>query len=397
MFVSDPERQDFLAVAARQAQDNSDEIQEKKPLAVQQSKTQVVVASSASWTETLADIFADVGSKLVDVAILAFILGWEGVKIVKWMMSWRIFRIWVDLFLQFLFVSILSFLFFNVALMSALAGSLRKRSVENGSRHQALTQLQKTSFDFLHKAISCVSFWVCQTDIDSNTSGGARQTDKFTPLFSSMLPERGEKDGQESENKGQDAILPKNGKAVAKSRRLRQKNAVEVLDSGEEQEDFSDSFDENSDGSSGEDEGEAANNIKHLDSPNVNGDLPEPNWNGRVKRQKSFEEEDAEARQKLAELTWAQILAAEAAQKSEDDPGNKASLEGLQLLPIINPKAFSADGPSDRLSDAKASIYELVKKDYKEALQCIQRIRGKEVVNEPFVWDTLCKDFNDAK
>ncbi len=124
-----------------------------------------------------------VGTRVVDMLILSAVLAWEGIKVAKWVLGWKMVRVWMDLVLQAAFVAIMSVLLLNVSVVSMVAGSVRKRSLRNGSRHQAMAQLQKTSFDFLHKAICCVSFWVCQMDIGDTSAG---RNPKTTEIFSAL-------------------------------------------------------------------------------------------------------------------------------------------------------------------------------------------------------------------
>ena len=113
---------------------------------------------------TIRDAALTTAKKILDAVILVGVLGTEFLKMFRWLLDMKLTKIWMDFILQAVFLCLLSVLFFNVALVASVAGFVRKATDSASSRHKAMTLLQKTGFDFLHKAISCVSFWVCQSE-----------------------------------------------------------------------------------------------------------------------------------------------------------------------------------------------------------------------------------------
>ncbi len=107
--------------------------------------------------DLMSDWAAFTGGKIMDLTILTTVMLLEVGKLGKWLLNSTIVRVWVDIILQTAFVTLLSVFFLAVTLVSAAAGAVRSRSRCDSPRYKAMTSLQKDSFDFLHKAINCVS------------------------------------------------------------------------------------------------------------------------------------------------------------------------------------------------------------------------------------------------
>ncbi len=199
----------------------------------------------SSWTDKLGNGLACLGGRALDLLILAFVLLWEGLNLVKWVATWRIFRAWLDVLLQLGFVLLLCVMFVNVSLLSALAGGLRGRSPRNARRREAMGRLQANSFDFLHRAISCVSFWMRHPE----TNPGGR-----TPA------EGKEVCGGEGEGEGERAGgVPGGEEGVVQmlEDRLRRRQADERLPM-QDRDDQDDHDDQDDDGGGGRDAGSSS-------------------------------------------------------------------------------------------------------------------------------------------
>ena len=116
---------------------------------------------------TLAETLARTAKRildLLDAIIFLSVLASEFLMMCKWFLNLKLTRVCIDFLLQAVFLCLLTVLFLNICLVASVAGFIRKASHSTSCRFEAMTLLQKHGFDFLHMAISCVSFWVCRTD-----------------------------------------------------------------------------------------------------------------------------------------------------------------------------------------------------------------------------------------
>ena len=147
------------------------------------SKAAAAASTPRSWATnaltTTRDFAISLGKRALDAVILLGVLCYEAFKMVMWLLDMKLTRIWIDFFLQAVFLCLLSVLFFNVAVVASVAGFVRKASDPSSSRHKAMTLLQRTGFEFLHKAISCVSFWVCQSEGELQSKGTSSTVTTF--------------------------------------------------------------------------------------------------------------------------------------------------------------------------------------------------------------------------
>jgi len=188
------------------------------------------VASTKFPVGNVAVNVRKMGNKALSGAILLFVVMQECARVASSVFSWPLMMVFVDLLLQCVFVCALSVLFFQLTLLSHLAGAVRSRSPTGSCRYQAMNELQRSGFDFLHKAICCVSFWAGQAGRHENHGGGGQASvvlaaadspcHPFSPGDSFTIESRteGDEEGDKEAVSDQTERLHQTAKRLSKAR-----------------------------------------------------------------------------------------------------------------------------------------------------------------------------------